>query len=420
MNINGNWFNIARFKEETLYSSPYIVAKHQGYTKHYYAGSERIASAIGLGGLANIDTPLELDTYHHSWEDKSFSLKRYKYCGKERDEETGLYYYGMRYYAAWLCRFINVDPLQFKYPYYTPFQYAGNKPITYIDLDGGEPDKNTGKIKATFYFQFEDKLELTPEEQQEYIDAFKANVRDTWNSYTYNGMSVNVDEVQFVFADGKTENDLGSYEFFIKVGNGSEADKRAIPGRSYVNGNTGYMYYDSKNLASEAGHELGHLLGLSDRNVRFFVLDGFRRLHDIGAMALYMKKDFSRSNLMGRNGSFLTQKQLSYVFEHKKEPRHIAPIVITWQTNNFNISDSNFAKIEGLRVVVGNVNSKGEFYPTNKNLGNARLIMGTHFTFDLGSSITPKNETNIHKEAFHESSRSTKIINNDLMRFFKQ
>jgi RHS repeat-associated protein len=65
-------------------------------------------------------------------------LKRYKYVGKERDEETGLYYYGARYYAAWICRFVSVDPLQFEYPYYTPFQYAGNKPIIAIDLDGLE------------------------------------------------------------------------------------------------------------------------------------------------------------------------------------------------------------------------------------------------------------------------------------------
>ncbi|MDR2009145.1 MAG: LysM peptidoglycan-binding domain-containing protein [Bacteroidales bacterium] len=69
------------------------------------------------------------------------SLKRYKYCGKERDEETGLYYYGARYYAAWLCRFVSVDPLQHEYPHYTPYQYAGNKPITYIDLDGLEEAK---------------------------------------------------------------------------------------------------------------------------------------------------------------------------------------------------------------------------------------------------------------------------------------
>jgi len=69
----------------------------------------------------------------------NISQKCYKYVGKERDEETGLYYYGARYYAAWLCRFVSVDPLQHKYPYYTPYQYAGNKPITFIDLDGLEP-----------------------------------------------------------------------------------------------------------------------------------------------------------------------------------------------------------------------------------------------------------------------------------------
>ncbi|MCK9220591.1 MAG: hypothetical protein M0P47_11150 [Bacteroidales bacterium] len=36
------------------------------------------------------------------------SLKRYKYVGKERDEETGLYYFGARYYATWVGRFVSV------------------------------------------------------------------------------------------------------------------------------------------------------------------------------------------------------------------------------------------------------------------------------------------------------------------------
>jgi hypothetical protein len=34
---------------------------------------------------------------------------------------------------------VSVDPLQHEYPHYTPYQYAGNMPITYIDLDGLEP-----------------------------------------------------------------------------------------------------------------------------------------------------------------------------------------------------------------------------------------------------------------------------------------
>lgn len=34
--------------------------------------------------------------------------KRYRYSGKERDIETGLAYYGARYYAPWLCRWTTV------------------------------------------------------------------------------------------------------------------------------------------------------------------------------------------------------------------------------------------------------------------------------------------------------------------------
>ena len=39
------------------------------------------------------------------------SLKRYRYTGKERDAETGLYYHGARYYAPWLGRWTSCDPL---------------------------------------------------------------------------------------------------------------------------------------------------------------------------------------------------------------------------------------------------------------------------------------------------------------------
>jgi RHS repeat-associated protein len=38
------------------------------------------------------------------------SRKRYRYNGKERDEETSLYFYGARYYAPWLGRWTAADP----------------------------------------------------------------------------------------------------------------------------------------------------------------------------------------------------------------------------------------------------------------------------------------------------------------------
>ena len=80
--------------------------------------------------------PFGTTSYRSGRSETEVSLKRYKYVGKERDNETGLYYYGARYYSAWLGRFVSVDPLQFDYPQLTPFNYAGNKPITHIDIDG--------------------------------------------------------------------------------------------------------------------------------------------------------------------------------------------------------------------------------------------------------------------------------------------
>ena len=38
------------------------------------------------------------------------SLKRYRYASKERDEITGFYYHGARYYAPWLGRWTSCDP----------------------------------------------------------------------------------------------------------------------------------------------------------------------------------------------------------------------------------------------------------------------------------------------------------------------
>lgn len=73
MNVNGSWLNIAYLKNETLYTSPYLVATPQGYTKHYYAGSERIASCIGEGGLSIIDNPLTIEHYT-DWNEKKQSI----------------------------------------------------------------------------------------------------------------------------------------------------------------------------------------------------------------------------------------------------------------------------------------------------------------------------------------------------------
>lgn len=64
----------------------------------------------------------------------------------------------MRIYDPRVGRFLSVDPIAGSFPWYTPYQFAGNKPISYVDLDGLEEyysadgsfigrDKNSTEIR---------------------------------------------------------------------------------------------------------------------------------------------------------------------------------------------------------------------------------------------------------------------------------
>jgi RHS repeat-associated protein len=63
----------------------------------------------------------------------------YKFNGKEKDEETGLYYYGARYYNGDDQVWMGVDPLWEKYPGVSPYVYCLNNPVKLVDPDGRNP-----------------------------------------------------------------------------------------------------------------------------------------------------------------------------------------------------------------------------------------------------------------------------------------
>ena len=69
---------------------------------------------------------------------------KYRFTGKEVDEETGLYYFGARYYDPRISLWYGVDPLAEKYPSWNPFNYTMNNPIRFIDPTGKETEESNG------------------------------------------------------------------------------------------------------------------------------------------------------------------------------------------------------------------------------------------------------------------------------------
>ena len=62
----------------------------------------------------------------------------YLFNAKEFDEETGMYYYGARYYEPRISIWMSIDPMQEKTPNYSSYCYTLNNPIIFIDFYGLE------------------------------------------------------------------------------------------------------------------------------------------------------------------------------------------------------------------------------------------------------------------------------------------
>lgn len=91
--------------------------------------------------------------------------KRYAFIQRERDEETGLYYVGARYYSPWLGRWTAPDPAQFV-DGVNLFSYAHDNPVRYLDRTGND----------TSNFSADDKRAANAAIQRQQIDPEAAAV----------------------------------------------------------------------------------------------------------------------------------------------------------------------------------------------------------------------------------------------------
>ena len=125
------------------------------YHGDHLGSSNMITDAYGV-----VYQHLEYFPYGETWIEEGGSYggntPGYKFTGKELDPETGLYYYGARYYDPVLSRWISADPILAKYlptgdkekdkklpsgGVFTPinnnlYHYAGLNPVKYVDPDG--------------------------------------------------------------------------------------------------------------------------------------------------------------------------------------------------------------------------------------------------------------------------------------------
>jgi RHS repeat-associated protein len=74
--------------------------------------------------------------------------KRYRYTGKERDEQSGFYYHEARYYATWLGRWVSADPFdgrdsrrKINHPqmHKNLYEYCLGNPFSHVDTTGEDP-----------------------------------------------------------------------------------------------------------------------------------------------------------------------------------------------------------------------------------------------------------------------------------------
>ncbi len=109
-------------------------------------------------------TPYGSTAYQAARNAAEVSLKRYRYTGKERDEETGFTYHGARYCAPWLGRWVSCDPIGLAAGP-NLYAYVGNGPINKTDPTGqqekkeGDPNKKTDPVEEKKYPPCGDELD---------------------------------------------------------------------------------------------------------------------------------------------------------------------------------------------------------------------------------------------------------------------
>jgi RHS repeat-associated protein len=109
------------------------------------------------------------------------SLKRYRYTGKERDEESGFSYHGARYCAPWLGRWTSCDPAGIV-DGLSLYLYGRCNPCVLTDPSGrqstGQPAEPSGNQGASLHY-------IPPQWREPYPLGQGGGWFERWMAYSY-------------------------------------------------------------------------------------------------------------------------------------------------------------------------------------------------------------------------------------------
>ena len=196
---------------------------------------------------------------------------RYGFNGKENDNEVkgegNQQDYGMRIYDPRLGKFLSVDPLMPDYPFYSPYQFAGNKPIVAADLDGLEEwmktQENALKRQAQLKVQkaYQNKATVQPYNPgdrtwvQKWRDSKNMLVQIPYNMA--NGLYTLPQQLTSGLTQQEYIENIGGGSYRSK---GSGSEKQRV--ENFVNGSTVFM-------PSAPGSQSVKGFGLVDDAIRF-------------------------------------------------------------------------------------------------------------------------------------------------------
>jgi RHS repeat-associated protein len=216
---------------------------------------------------------------------------RYGFNGKENDNDVkgtaNQQDYGMRIYDPRLGRFLSVDPITDSYPMLTPYQFASNRPIDGIDLDGKEwmkteqYDPKTGITNVHFHVKLKVANEsivfkITQELRYEVSSQFNAAFANAFHNDSKTNFSANIEleAVQRL----NLEKDFGvelydgpkpSPKWLTPLGNSTEITNTQVNKFGVLVGYTDPDNPEKAEVAFSNGfiaqtiiHELGHTAGV--------------------------------------------------------------------------------------------------------------------------------------------------------------